>query len=215
LSLPKQLDCGKWYSTLEDESGHIFYSEVFEVVLIEGAETVFPTLDPPLFSALRFYDDIDKQTRYKSNCENACNFYLKGAASATNITTYNAFGQDSLINSINHSLNFGIEISSLLLTPINDSLYSDYYQVYLENIYNQKARKYNIKAILPISLLTSLKLNNRLIIRDKRYIINNMKIDLTSGEVDFELINDLRTLTEPEPILPDYLSEDYTSDYSI
>jgi len=145
----------------------------------------------------------------------SCNFYLKGSASATNITTYNAFGQDSLISSINHSLNFGIEISSLLLTPINDTLYSDYYQAYLENIYNQKVRKYNIKAILPISLLTSIKLNNRLIIRDKRYIINNMKIDLTTGEVDFELINDLRILKEPAPILPDYSSIDYTSDYSI
>ena len=124
----------------------------------------------------------------------SCNFYLKGTGSPTNITTYNAFGQDTLISSVNHSLNFGLEISSLLLTPINNSLYADYYQSYLENIYNQKARKYDIKALLPISLLTSIKLNNRLIIRDKRYIINNMKIDLTSGEVDFELINDFRTL---------------------
>jgi hypothetical protein len=123
-----------------------------------------------------------------------CNFYLKGTGSATNITTYNAFGQDTLINGINHSLNFGLEISSLLLEPINNSLYSEYYQAYLQNIYNIKSRKYNVKALLPISLLTSIKLNNRLVIRDKRYIINNMKIDLTSGEVDFELINDFRTL---------------------
>ena len=124
----------------------------------------------------------------------SCNFYLKGTGSATNVTTYNAFGQDTLISGVNHSLNFGLEISSLLLTPINNSLYADYYKNYLENIYNQKARKYDIKAVLPISLLTSIKLNNRLIIRDKRYIINNMKIDLTSGEVDFELINDFRIL---------------------
>jgi len=124
----------------------------------------------------------------------SCDFYLKGSGSATNITTYNAFGQDTLISSVNHSLNFGLDISSLLLTPISNSLYGNYYQTYLENIYNQKARKYNIKALLPISLLTSIKLNNRLIIRDKRYIINNMKIDLTSGEVDFELINDFRIL---------------------
>ena len=124
----------------------------------------------------------------------SCSFYLKGDSTPVNITTYNAFGQDTLIGTVNHSLNFGLEISSLLLTPINNSLYGNYYQDYLENIYNQKARKYNIKALLPISLLTSIKLNNRLIIRDKRYIINNMKIDLTTGEVDFELINDFRIL---------------------
>ena len=144
----------------------------------------------------------------------SCNFYLKGTGSAQNITTYNAFGQDTLVSSINHSLNFGLEVSSLLLTPINNSLYADYYQNYLENIYNQKARKYNIKSLLPISLLTSLKLNNRLIIRDKRYIINSMKIDLTSGEVDFELINDFRILQEPAPIVADY-SLDYSTDYYI
>lgn len=149
-----------------------------------------------------------------------CNFYLKGSGSATNILTYNAFGQDSLISSVNQSINFGIEVSSLLLTPITNTLYSNYYQNYLENIYNLKSRKYNVKAILPISLLTYLKLNNRLVIRDKKYIINNMKIDLTSGEVDFELINDFRNLRSsitpippPEPTA-DY-SSDYSSDYSI
>jgi len=74
--IPKQFDCGKWYSTIEDENGIIFYSEVFEVVLIENADTAYPALDPSLFSAFRFYDAIDKQTRYKSYCESACNFYL-------------------------------------------------------------------------------------------------------------------------------------------
>jgi hypothetical protein len=123
-----------------------------------------------------------------------CNFFLKGGTSPQNITTYNAFGQDTLYDNINYSLNFGLEISSLLLEPINNSLYSEYYQAYLENIYSIKARKSSVKSLLPISLLTNIKLNNRLIIRDKRYIINNMKIDLTSGEVDFELINDFRDL---------------------
>jgi hypothetical protein len=147
-----------------------------------------------------------------------CNFYLKGSSSPVNITTYNAFGQDSLLGSVNQSLNFGIEISSLLLRPISNTLYSNYYQTYLENIYNLKSRKYNVKAVLPISLLTYLKLNNRLVIRDKRYIINNMKIDLTSGEVDFELINDFRGEFVPQPPIPltfDYSPLDYTEDYFI
>lgn len=144
----------------------------------------------------------------------SCNFYLKGSGSAENITTYNAFGQDTFVDSVNHSLNFGLDISSLLLTPINNSLYANYYQTYLENIYNVKARKYNVKALLPISLLTSIKLNNRLIIRDKRYIINNIKIDLTSGEVDFELINDFRSLEIPTEPIADY-SSDYSTDYYI
>jgi hypothetical protein len=147
----------------------------------------------------------------------SCDFYMKGTSSAINILNYNCFGQDSLISGLNYSLNFGVEISSLLLTPISGSLYANYYRFYLENIYNLKSRKYNVKAILPISLLTYLRLNNRLIIRDKRYIINNMKIDLTSGEVDFELINDFRTEVQipVPPVSFDYSEEDYTEDYNI
>jgi hypothetical protein len=37
-------------------------------------------------------------------------------------------------------------------------------------------------------------LNDRLIIRDKRYIINDLKTDITSGEVSLALINDFRPM---------------------
>jgi hypothetical protein len=123
-----------------------------------------------------------------------CDFYLKYNTSNIHITNYNCFGQDTLIDGVNYSLNFGANVSSLLLTPINNSIYNVYYSNYLANIYNSKARKYNIKAIFPISLLTKLKLNDRVIIRDTRYLIDNMNIDLTSGEVSLTLINDFRIL---------------------
>ena len=131
---------------------------------------------------------------YDYNTLQTCNFYMKTGTSTTNITTYNCFGQDTLIGSNNYSLNFGSEISSLLLTPINNSLYNVYYYNYLSNIYNEKSRKYNIKYQFPISLLTNLKLNDRVIIRDTRYLIDNMVFDLTSGEVNLTLINDFRIL---------------------
>jgi hypothetical protein len=124
----------------------------------------------------------------------SCNFYMKYGVTTTNLTTYNAFGQDTLIGSTNYSLNFGNEISSLLLTPIENSLYNVYYYNYLSNIYNLKTRKYSLKAMFPISLLTKLRLNDRVIIRDTRYLIDNMNIDLTSGEVNLSLINDFRTV---------------------
>lgn len=124
----------------------------------------------------------------------SCNLYLKYNTTTTNVTTYNAFGQDTLVGSTNYSLNFGSEISSLLLTPIENSLYNVYYFNYLSNIYNLKSRKYSLKAVFPISLLTKIKLNDRVIIRDTRYLIDNMNIDLTSGEVSLSLINDFRNL---------------------
>jgi hypothetical protein len=47
---------------------------------------------------------------------------------------------------------------------------------------------------LPYNELLDLKLNDRIVIRDKRYIINQYTTDLTTFESDFELIQDFRTI---------------------
>ena len=46
-------------------------------------------------------------------------------------------------------------------------------------------------AILPDFILNKLKLNDRLIIKDRRYIINNITSNLTKREDTLELINDI------------------------
>lgn len=151
-----------------------------------------------------------------------CDFRIGSLSTPrVNALQYNCFGQDTIANGFNYTLNFGADISSLYLVAIQSGLYYTYYSSYLQNIYNIKSRKYSINAKLPISLLTSIKLNTRLIIRDRIYIINNMKIDLNTGLVDFELISDFRVTTpNPSPVPPiptiaDYSSDDYTTDYNI
>jgi len=124
-----------------------------------------------------------------------------GVGTTDTLTTYMPFGQDLLSNGYNYSLNFGKEISSLLLDDSPFSIYEIYYDGYLTNLFNYKNRLTKVKAIFPTSLITSLKLNDRLIIRDKRYIINNLKTDLTTGEVDLELINDFRKISNDNPII--------------
>jgi hypothetical protein len=77
-----------------------------------------------------------------------------------------------------------------------------YYFSYLFNLYNLKQRLVNVKAVLPTSLITGLQLNDRLMIRDKRYIINEMKSNLTTGDVDLQLVLDFRpivNLSTPTP----------------
>ena len=107
---------------------------------------------------------------------------------------YVPFGQDSNIlfdtGLIPVTLNFGEEISSFYLVNNPNTLYALYYRSYLVNLYNPKNRLIKVKTILPVSLLTQLQLNDRLIIRDKRYMINEMQSDLTTGEVNFTLISD-------------------------
>jgi hypothetical protein len=112
----------------------------------------------------------------------------------TATAVYVPFGQDSNIlfetGTIPLTLNFGEEISSFYLENNPNTLYALYYASYLNNLYNPKNRLTKVKTILPVSLLTQLQLNDRLIIRDKRYMINEMQSDLTTGDVNFTLIND-------------------------
>ncbi len=118
-----------------------------------------------------------------------------------NVTDYIPFGQDAEVllssGTFALSLNFGAEISSFYNETNLNSLYKLYYESYLSNLYNAKNRLTKVKTILPVSLLTELKLNDRLIIRDKRYLINEMQSDLTTGDVSFTLLNDF---TPVQPI---------------
>jgi hypothetical protein len=122
-----------------------------------------------------------------------CNFRFNNGTSTVLISNYNVFGQDVKYQGLNHSLNWGIEISSYLLDPIDNSLFGDYYSRFLTNLYSLKSRMVKVKMRLPYAELINLKLNDRIVIRDKRYVINQYTTDLTTFESDFELIQDFRT----------------------
>lgn len=68
-----QMECGKWYSQITDGTNTV-YSEVFEVQPISDID--FEQSRFPLFTAWRWYDDINKQTRYKEYCQELCDFHL-------------------------------------------------------------------------------------------------------------------------------------------
>lgn len=132
-------------------------------------------------------------------------FKFKDDGGGTNtITTYTPFGQDLLYNGNDVTLNFAPETSSLLLEAIQVTGFSQYYFSYLYNLYNLKQRLVNVKTNLPTSLVTGLQLNDRLVIRDKRYIINEMKTNLSTGDVDLQLILDFRPVinsTQTTPVV--------------
>lgn len=127
-----------------------------------------------------------------------CDFKLEVGSHVT-ITNYTPFGQDLYYNNTDLTSNFAPETSSLLLTPIQNTLFAQYYFSYLFNLYNLKQRLINVKTKLPISLLTGLRLNDRVIIRDKRYIINDMNTNLTTGEVNLSLYLDFRPMINKVP----------------
>jgi hypothetical protein len=129
---------------------------------------------------------------YKDEVKNINGEEIRIGASL--IDTYLAFGNQTTINQDIFSLNFGIENTIDTNQPIQKSLYQEFYAGYLENVFNKNARIIKIKMRLPLSILTNLKLNDRIILRDKRYLINSFTNELTTGFTDFELIQDFRPL---------------------
>lgn len=123
-----------------------------------------------------------------------CSFYLNNGTTTNEITNYNVFGQEVYYENNVHSLNWGYEISSYFSEIVSNSLFSDYYLNYLSNLYSLKSRMVKVKMRLPYLQLLNLKLNDRIVIRDKRYIINQFTTDLTTFESDFELIQDFRSI---------------------
>jgi hypothetical protein len=122
--------------------------------------------------------------------------YINNGSGATNISNFNVFGQDCIdtVDLTNNTLNWGVEVSSYFLQPINNSLFNNYYLAYLNNLYSLKSRMVKVKMRLPYLELLNLRLNDRIVIRDKRYIINQYTTNLTTFESDFELIQDFRSI---------------------
>ena len=133
----------------------------------------------------------------------SCDFkWVNDSGGHSTVVDYTPFGQDLLYNNTDYTLNFAPETSTILDYPIQNTLFANYYFSYLYNLYNLKQRLVSVKAKLPVSLLTGLQLNDRLVIRDRRYIINEMKTNLTTGDADLQLILDFRPVinsTTPNP----------------
>ena len=138
--------------------------------------------------------------------ELAQDYRFTDETSTSTLTEYVPFGQDVNVLTQNFTLNFNADISSLTNIAEQNTLFKTYYAGYLLNLFNLKNRRTTVKTNLPVSLLTNLRLNDRVIIRDKRYIIESMKSNLNTGDVDLVLINDFRPLlpelTISQPIKP-------------
>lgn len=145
--------------------------------------------------------------------ETTTSFKFNTGTGTNTLTEYMPFGQDVKVLTDNFSLNFNAEISTLTGLVEQNTLFATYYFGYLSNLFNLKNRRTTVKTNLPVSLLTNLRLNDRLVIRDKRYIIESMKSNLNTGDVDLVLINDFRPVIAiggggpTEPLIPSFESQ--------
>lgn len=94
-------------------------------------------------------------------------------------------------NQSEYSTVFGSEINEHTGSTINNSLFKLYYRDYITDSFSIKRRNILLESILPIWLITKLKLNDRLVINGDRFIINQMTIEATSQKVKMDLLNDI------------------------
>jgi hypothetical protein len=88
-----------------------------------------------------------------------------------------------------YSTVFGAEFSTWDGTLIQNTLYINYHKNYIESIFNIKRRDFSFDAILPLEILSSLKLNDVLKIKDNYYRIDNFTLNLINGKSKLNLIN--------------------------
>jgi len=86
---------------------------------------------------------------------------------------------------------FGSEISTYTFSLMNNSLYNRSYKDYVTDMFNNQRRQYINEAEIPAHILTNINLNDRLIILNRRYIINSINSELTTGKTKLELLNDI------------------------
>ena len=95
----------------------------------------------------------------------------------------------------NHTINFGSEFDEYDGLQNDNSLFARFYEQYIVNSFNVKARIVTFKANLPLQILTKYGLNDVFIIGNNSYFINAIKTNLITGESDLELITKLNDYT--------------------
>ena len=88
---------------------------------------------------------------------------------------------------------FAAEFSEYNGGLLSDNFYSRFYSDYFNDLFNKKRRKYTIKAQFTPTLLTKIAMNDRLIIKGERYLIDNVETNITTGATSLVLLNDLFT----------------------
>jgi len=78
-------------------------------------------------------------------------------------------------------------------------LFSRFYQNYILQTFNQNARIIKVSARLPVSFILNYRVNDVILIEGQEYYINSIKIDLTTGKSDLDLI--VKTVTYTNSVL--------------
>ena len=90
------------------------------------------------------------------------------------------------------TIHFGAEMNEFTRESSSKSLFDTYYRSYIEEVYDDSRRLFKYKAYLPLSVISNINLNDKVIIFNDLYKINKMVTNFETGVTDFELINEIQ-----------------------
>jgi len=114
-----------------------------------------------------------------------------------NLTAYNA--PSNVSSDENHTLNFGAEYDEFNGDVNTNSLFSRFYQEYIQQTFNQNGRIIKVSAQLPVSFILNYSVNDIIVINGQEYYINSLSTNLATGKTELELI--VKTITYTNSVL--------------
>jgi hypothetical protein len=121
---------------------------------------------------------------------------------------------DEILEQVTDTINWGAEIDPWHGQVVANSLYLNYWENWINTIYDTKQRKFTFDANLPPRYIEELSLNDRIIIGNQRYKINDYKINLLNGDTKLTLFKDIYDWNQysfPLDINEPYLTVDRTT----
>ena len=109
-------------------------------------------------------------------------------AFATNINMPSnsiSFNEQTSVNNIN----FKAEINEYRGIVFKNTLFKQYYETYIKQMFTKSNRIIKLKAYLPLRILLNYTLADKFIYKGRKHQINSITTNLTTGESEIELLN--------------------------
>ena len=151
--------------------------------------SVTPEQNPSIGKPILFYVEKQSLTTPSSISFDKGDYDNFSESNVESITEY--IKASNVEDTTAQSIHFGSEINEWNGNTLNKSLVNEYWLNYIKTIYDKSSRIFKIEAQLPSYLISTIELNDVVIIDNIEYRINEMDINLNTGRVKFELFNDL------------------------
>jgi len=117
-------------------------------------------------------------------------YFRESTGSSGDNTSYIVPSNSIELNNTSQTIHFGTELNEYTNTVSTQSLFRNYYNTYISDVFDAKNRLTRITAFLPAEILLNFTLADRFIINQKSYKINSITTDLYNGKSEIELLND-------------------------